>query len=92
MKREEAISNAMQVIAFATEKNLGHIRTFSDYELSIYVTIHFKEMNNDIYKAREEISSIIIDETKAEIASYPEEGYETLDYEWDINEETEETK
>lgn len=92
MKREEAMSNAMQVIALATEKKLGYIRTYSDYECEIWVMIHFKKMNNDIYEAKEEISSIIIDGTKTEIYSNPRREYERLDYVWTINEETEVSK
>ena len=89
MKKEEAVANAMAVFAYAELRQIGHIRTFCDYELEVSITIHFKTIGEEIYNARHAIYPLLMDGTTIEEHSYPNRGYECLDLTWSIEDEKE---
>lgn len=84
MKKEEAVANAMAVFAYAELRQLGHIRTFYDYELEVVITIHFKTMGNEAHQSKKDINPLLMDGTTIEERSYPERGYDCLDIIWSI--------
>lgn len=84
MKREEAIANAMAVLAYCELKNIGYIRSFTDYEVQVFISIHFRKLGEEIYEVKKDIKPLLIDGTTIEVCSNPHTGYETLDIIWDI--------
>ena len=83
MKREEAIANAMSVLTYCELKNIGHIRSFTDYESLTQICLHFRKLGEEVYEAKKEIHPLLTDGTIIEVCSYPEKGYETLDISWE---------
>lgn len=79
MKREEAIANAMAVLAYCELKNIGHIRCFTDFDLEVLICIHFRKLGEEVYEAKKDIHPLLLDGTTIEVCSHPEKEYETLD-------------
>lgn len=88
MKKEEAIANAMSVFTFAELKQIGYIRTITDYELEIQLTIHFKCNGNDAHESKKDIYPLLMDGTTIEEVSFPNRGYDCLDIIWSIKDQT----
>lgn len=84
MKKEEAVANAMAVFAYAELRQLGHIRTFYDYEFEVEITIHFQPAGEEAHKAKKDIYPLLMDGTTIEEQSYPLRGYDCLDIIWSI--------
>lgn len=84
MKKEEAIANALAVLAYCELKNIGDIRSFTDYEVQVVICIHFPKLDEEVYEAKKDILPLLLDGTTIVVCSYPEKNYETLDISWDI--------
>ena len=82
MKREEAVANALAVLTYCELKGIGSIRSFDDYQASIFVSIHFNKVDNEIHERREEISPLIMGGTIPRVYSSPNKDFETLDIRW----------
>lgn len=84
MKKEEAVANAMAVFAYAELRQLGHVRTFYDYEMEVDITILFKSDGEEALQAKKDIYPLLMDGTTIEIHTYPNRGYDSLDFIWSI--------
>lgn len=84
MKKEEAIANALAVLAYCELKNIGHIRSLTDYDVQVFICIHFPKLGEEVYEAKKDIHPLLLDGTTIGVCSYPEKNYETLDISWDI--------
>ena len=89
MKKEEAVANALAVFTYAELRQIGHIRTFCDYELEVQITIHFKTTGEEALQAKKDISPLLMDGTTIEAHTYPNRGYDCLDFIWSIEDKNE---